>query len=164
MSVTPTHRSPIGSVGSLLHYWRKSRRLSQLDLALEAGISARHLSFLETGRAGPSRDMVLLLAGALDVPLRERNVLLLAAGFAPVYKETALEAPELESVRAALDAILGQQEPFPAVVMNRRWDVIASNVAASRFFGFLLEDTRSEERRVGKEGGAGGREDAARER
>lgn len=88
--------------------------------------------------------MVLLLANVLDVPLRERNALLLAAGFAPVYKETQLDAPELQSVRVALDAILRQQEPFPAVVMNRHWDVLMGNAAASRFFGFLLGDVTTE--------------------
>jgi transcriptional regulator with XRE-family HTH domain len=134
----------VGSVGSLLHYWRKARHLSQLALATEAEISARHLCFLETGRAKPSRDMVLLLASVLDVPLRERNVLLLAAGFAPVYKETQLDAPELQSVRVALDAILRQQEPFPAVVMNRHWDLLMGNAAASRFFGFLLGDVTTD--------------------
>lgn len=131
---------PQSSVGSLLQHWRRHRRLSQLALALSAEISPRHLSFLETGRARPSREMVLRLAGVLDVPLRERNALLLAAGFAPVYAETGLDAPVLASVRGALDAILGQQEPFPAVVMNRHWDIVGTNEGASRFFGFLLGD------------------------
>ena len=126
------------SVGALLQYWRKARHLSQLALANEADVSPRHVCFVETGRARPSREMVLLLAKALDVPLRERNALLLAAGFAPVYKETKLDAPELGQVRLALDAILRQQEPFPAVVMNRSWDVLATNEAAQRFFAFLL--------------------------
>src|SRR5262245_48431920 len=138
MAEARTSPRPRGSVGSLLQSWRRTRHLSQLVLAGEAGISARHLCFLETGRARPSREMVLLLAGVLDVPLRERNLLLLAAGFAPVYRESALDAPELETVRVALDAILRQQEPFPAVVMNRNWDVVAGTAAASRFFGFLL--------------------------
>lgn len=115
--------------------------MSQLDLSTEAGVSARHLCFVETGRARPSREMVLLLASALDVPLRERNALLLAAGFAPIYREANLDAPEIASVRSALDAILRQQEPFPAVVMNRSWDILATNAAASRFFGFLLGET-----------------------
>lgn len=144
MTHAPPVQEAVGSVGPLLQYWRKARHLSQLALATEAEISARHLCFLETGRAKPSREMVLLLASALDVPLRERNVLLLAAGFAPVYKETQLDAPELQSVRIALDAILRQQEPFPAVVMNRHWDVVRGNTAASRFFGFLLGDTTTE--------------------
>jgi len=127
-----------GSVGTLLQYWRKARRLSQLALAVEAEISARHLCFVESGRAKPSREMILILANALEVPLRERNALLLAAGFAPLYRESKLDAPELKSVRAALEAILRQQEPYPAVVMNRHWDILNSNAGAARFFGHLL--------------------------
>src|SRR5687768_13430260 len=107
--------------------------MSQLSLALEANVSPRHVSFVETGRAAPSREMVLQLAAALDVPLRERNALLLAAGFAPLYKESTLDTPELRAVRRALDAILAKQEPYPAVVMNRRWDILTSNGAAARF-------------------------------
>lgn len=126
------------SFGALLQHWRKHRHLSQLALATEAEISPRHLCFVETGRSRPSREMVLLLASVLDVPLRERNALLLAAGFAPVYSEGGLDAPELAAVRGALDAILQQQEPYPAVVMNRTWDVVTTNRAAPRFFGFLL--------------------------
>lgn len=125
--------------GTLLQHWRQVRRMSQLALAVEAEVSPRHVCFVETGRARPSRDMVLLLASTLDVPLRERNVLLLAAGYAPVYLETDLESPELGAVRTALQAILRQQEPHPAVVMNRSWDILTSNDAASRFFGFLLD-------------------------
>jgi len=134
-----------GSVGPLLQYWRKARQLSQLALATEAGVSSRHLCFIETGRAKPSREMVLLLSQALDVPLRERNTLLLAAGLAPEFVETALDAPALEAVRGALDAILEQQEPFPAVVMNRYWDIVRTNRAAKRFFGFMLEGQRLRE-------------------
>jgi transcriptional regulator with XRE-family HTH domain len=126
------------AVGAMLAYWRKARHKSQLALATEAEISPRHLCFVETGRARPSREMVLLLASALDVPLRERNALLVAAGFAPVYRETSLDAPELGAVRAAIAAILAQQEPYPAVVMNRGWDIVATNTAAERFFAFLL--------------------------
>ena len=113
--------------------------MSQLALAHEAEVSPRHVCFLETGRAKPSREMVLLLADALKVPLRERNALLLAAGFAPLFRESSLADPQLEPVRAAIDAILAQQEPFPAVVMNRRWDIILTNEAAHRFFGWLLD-------------------------
>jgi transcriptional regulator with XRE-family HTH domain len=126
------------AIGTLLQYWRKTRHLSQLAVATEAEVSPRHLCFLETGRARPSREMVLILASVLDVPLRERNSMLLAAGFAPVYRETRLDAPELGPVRAALEAILRQQEPHPAVVMNPRWDILDTNRAAKRFFGFLL--------------------------
>jgi transcriptional regulator with XRE-family HTH domain len=133
------------SIGAMLQYWRKTRQLSQLALANEAEVSPRHVSFLETGRAKPSREMVLLLASVLNVPLRERNALLLAAGFAPMYSEASLDAPELGPVRAALDAILRKQEPFPAVVMNRRWDILKTNDAATRFFTFLLGERESKE-------------------
>jgi len=124
--------------GRLLQQWRRVRGKTQLDLALEAEVSPRHLSFVETGRSTPSREMVLLLASALEVPLRERNILLGAAGYAAVYSETRLEAPELEPARLALELILAHQEPYPAVVMNRHWDLVSSNVAARIFFSFLL--------------------------
>ena len=132
-------------VGTLLQYWRKTRSLSQLALAHEAEVSPRHICFLETGRAKPSREMVMLLSNVLDVPLRERNLLLLAAGFAPAYAETRLEAPELGAVQTALRAILSQQEPFPAVVMDRHWDILQTNEAAQRFFGLLLGERVSAE-------------------
>jgi transcriptional regulator with XRE-family HTH domain len=112
--------------------------MSQFALALEADVSPRHVSFVETGRATPSREMVLQLTAALDVPLRERNAFLLAAGYAPVFRESSLDAPELRAVRSALDAILAKQEPYPAIVMSRHWDLLGSNGGASRFFGFLL--------------------------
>jgi transcriptional regulator with XRE-family HTH domain len=126
-------------VGALLSHWRKARHMSQLGLANEAGISSRHLCFVETGRSKPSREMVLLLAETLDVPLRERNQLLLAAGFAPEFRESALDAPALEAVRRALDAMLEKHEPFPAVVMNRGWDIVRANRAGQKLFGLLLE-------------------------
>lgn len=126
--------------GRLLQSWRRTRGKSQLDLALDAEISARHLSFLETGRAKPSRQMVLNLAAVLGVPHRERNELLVAAGFAPLYAETSLEAPAIEPFRRAVDLILAHQEPYPAVVMNRGWDIVRTNAAAGRFFSFLLPD------------------------
>jgi transcriptional regulator with XRE-family HTH domain len=129
----------MSDVGPLLQHWRRTRRLSQLALAAEAEVSARHLCFIETGRASPSRAMVLKLAAVLDVPLRERNALLLAAGFAPGYAESPLDAPALAAVRGALDAILAQHEPYPAVVMDRNWDIERTNEAARRFFGFLLD-------------------------
>jgi transcriptional regulator with XRE-family HTH domain len=122
-------------VGPLLRDWRRRRRLSQLDLALEAGVSARHLSFVETGRARPSAEMVLHLAGQLDVPLRERNALLLAAGYAPAYAERALDAPEMTPVREAIDRVLAGHEPHPAVVVDRQWELVAAN----RGLGVLLE-------------------------
>lgn len=113
-------------VGPLLRAWRRRRRLSQLDLALEAGVSARHVSFVETGRSHPSRDMVLHLAEQLDVPLRDRNGLLLAAGYAPVFGERELDAPDMAPLRAALDLILAGHEPYPALVVDRQWKLIAA--------------------------------------
>jgi len=113
--------------GGLLRRWRSARRLSQLDLSLQAGISSRHVSFLETGRARPSRDMVLELCFALDVPLRDRNSLLLAAGFAPAYGETDLASPDAAQARWALQLMVRRHEPFPAVVFDRRWNVLMAN-------------------------------------
>jgi transcriptional regulator with XRE-family HTH domain len=127
------------SFGDVLRHWRAARRMSQLTVATEAEISARHLSFLETGRAQPSREMVLLLAGVLDVPLRERNALLVAAGFAPVYQETPLAAPELSQVHRALGFMLTQQEPYPALVVDRHWDVLMQNEGANRLFHLFLD-------------------------
>ena len=126
------------AVGGMLARWRKLRRMSQLDLALEAGVSAKHLSFLETGRSRPSREMVLALAAVLDVPLRQQNALLLAAGFAPAWRQSELGAPELAEVNRALDFILAQQEPFPAFVVDRRWNLLRANDAAVRMTTFLL--------------------------
>src|SRR5262245_59652934 len=120
--------------GTLLRHWRGARRMSQLRLASEAGISARHLSFLETGRSRPSREMVQLLAGMLDVPLSERNALLVGAGYAPVYGERPLAAPELTHVRRALEYTLRQQEPYPALVMNGYHDIVMRNEASRRVF------------------------------
>ena len=118
--------------GPLLRQWRARRRMSQLDLAAEAEISSRHLSFIETGRAGPSREMVRLLAQVLDVPLRDRNALLTAAGYAPIYRETRLEAPAMAQARRALDFILRQQEPYPALVLDRHWNVLDVNEGSAR--------------------------------
>jgi transcriptional regulator with XRE-family HTH domain len=114
-------------VGPLLRDWRKRRRLSQLDLALEAGVSARHVSFIETGRSTPSPEMLLRLAGKLDVPQRESNELLIAAGYAPRYGALAYEAPEMDPVRRAIDRLLAAHEPYPAVVVDRHWELIAAN-------------------------------------
>lgn len=125
-------------VGSLLRHWRTTRRLSQLELALEAGTSSRHLSCVETGRSQPSREMILRLAETLEVPLRERNALLVAAGYAPRYYETDLAAPALAQTRSAIDLILNHQEPFPAIVMDRHWNVLLGNQAGARFVRFLL--------------------------
>src|SRR4051812_27029681 len=115
VSITAT-----SGVGELLRAWRQRRRMSQLDLSVEAEVSARHLSFVETGRSKPSRELVLHLAEHLDVPLRDRNALLLAAGYAPAYAERPLATDELGPVREALDKILAGHEPFPAVVVDRR--------------------------------------------
>ena len=124
--------------GTTLRTWRSARRLSQLDLATVADVSQRHVSFLETGRAKPSREMVIHLALALDIPHRERNKMLAAAGYAPEYPETAITAPALEQVRGILDAILRSHEPFPAIVVDRGWDVVMANEAAMRFTASML--------------------------
>lgn len=117
------------SVGDLLREWRQRRRMSQLQFACDAEISTKHLSFLETGRSQPSRDMVLRLAELLDVPLRERNALLLAAGFAPVFPQRALDDPALALARKAIDMVLKGHEPYPALAVNRHWTLIATNRA-----------------------------------
>ena len=135
--------SPTGAksaAGELLREWRGRRRMSQLDLALEAGVSARHLSFVETGRSVPSREMVLTLAEHLEVPLREQNSLLLAAGYAPVFTEMDLQDEQMSPVRDALDAILTGHEPYPAVIVDREWEIVASNDPA----GMLLEGVSEE--------------------
>jgi transcriptional regulator with XRE-family HTH domain len=121
----------VATTGTLLRDWRRRRRLSQLDLALEAGVSARHVSFLETGRSRPSREMLLHLSEQLDVPLRDRNQMLLAAGFAPAYTERAIDAPEMAPVREALDRILKGHEPYPAVVVDRWWDLAGANAGVA---------------------------------
>lgn len=119
------------SFGAHLREWRQRRRLSQLDLALNAEISARHLSFVETGRAQPSRDMVLRLAEHLDVPLRERNVLLAAAGFAPAFAQRSLADPALQSAHKAVDLVLKGHEPFPALAIDRHWLLVKMNAAVA---------------------------------
>src|SRR5262245_41074412 len=125
--------------GPMLRTWRRRRGASQLALALQSGVSQRHVSFLESGRARPSREMVVQLTTALDVPLRQRNAMLLAAGFAPAYRETNLAAPELLPVRKAIDHILKRQEPYPAIVIDRLWNFIQGNEAAAAFTIFLFE-------------------------
>lgn len=129
-----------GTIGGVLARWRSTRRMSQLDLALEAGVSSKHLSFIETGRSRPSREMVLTLCRALKVPLRERNGMLLAAGYAPVYRETALDAPQMAQVRAALRLILQRHDPFPAVVFDRNWDIVMANAGYARFVNDSLAE------------------------
>jgi transcriptional regulator with XRE-family HTH domain len=127
-------------VGGLLRDWRERRRLSQLELANQTGVSARHLSFLETGRSKPSRDMVLRLADQLDVPLRERNPLLLAAGFAPAYAETPMSEPPMSAVRAALRQVLTGHEPYPALVVDGNWNIIDANASFALFTEGVEED------------------------
>ena len=123
----PNARSPFGEH---LRHWRLHRRLSQQDLALEANVSTRHLSCVETGKASPSREMILRLADRLDVPLRERNTLLVAAGFSPTYGARALDDPELASARQAVEMLLRGHEPYPALAVDRHWNLVAANSAA----------------------------------
>ncbi|WP_305070652.1 helix-turn-helix transcriptional regulator [Myxococcus faecalis] len=126
---------PSRPVGELLREWRQRRSLSQLDLACRAEVSARHVSFLETGRSTPSRDMLLHLAEELDVPLRERNTLLVAAGFAPVYSENELDGPRMTAAREAVELVLSGHEPYPALAVDRHWHLVTAN----RAVGVLLE-------------------------
>lgn len=130
MSHSPAPASPAPApVGALLRAWRQRRRRSQLDLALDAEISQRHLSFVESGRATPSREMVLRLAEQLEVPLRERNALLLAAGFAPAYPERRLDEPAMAAARSAVETILHAHHPHPALAVDRHWTLVAANAA-----------------------------------
>jgi transcriptional regulator with XRE-family HTH domain len=131
------HTQPF--VGVLIRDWRQLRRLSQLDLALDAEISQKHLSFIESGRSQPSREMVLLLAETLCVPLRERNALLLAAGFAPVYGERGLDDPGLATARAAIDLVLKGHEPWPALAVDRHWTLLAANAAVPPLLGLASD-------------------------
>jgi transcriptional regulator with XRE-family HTH domain len=123
---------------SKLQFWRRRRGLSQLALAGRADVSQRHLSFLELGRSAPSREMVMRLAAALDLPLRQRNALLLAAGFAPVWRQSDLAAPELAQINRAIDFMLAQQEPFPAVAVDRHWNLVKGNAGAVRLVEHLV--------------------------
>src|SRR5688500_10420705 len=120
------------AVGDLLRHWRQRRRMSQLDFAVEANISTKHLSFLETGRAQPSREMLLRLAELLEVPLRERNTLLTAAGFAALFPQRALSDPALQAARLAVERVLQAHEPFPALAVDRHWVLLSANSAALR--------------------------------
>lgn len=138
MSHDTPERFAVSALGHLLREWRHARGLSQLELALAAGISARHLSFVETGRAQPGRDVVLRLASALDLPLRDRNAALTAAGYAPLYRHARLDAPEMAPVVRAIDFMLRQQEPYPAMVLERLGNIHRLNRAASRFLRLLL--------------------------
>ena len=126
-------------LGDLLRYWRDVRGVSQLDLSLEAGVSQRQISFIESGRSVPGRQTILTLAQTLDVPLRERNALLLAAGYAPVYSEAPWNAQEMHSIIRALERVVRQHEPFPAIVMDRHWNVLMTNDAAPHFFSHFID-------------------------
>lgn len=138
MSIKPCGKAAT-ELGSLLRRWRSVRGRSQLDLALEAGLSQRHLSFVESGRSTPGRQKLLDLAEALDVPLRDRNALLLAAGYAPIYADDGWDAPQMRSITGAVDRLLRQQEPYPAILMDRYWNVLATNEAAPHFFGHFVD-------------------------
>ena len=127
----------LNSFGALLRYWRAKRGLSQLELAGDSAISQRHLSFLESGRSQPSREMVLKLGLVLGIPLRQRNLMLTAAGFATAYTERNLSDPELREVKQALDFMLAQQEPYPAIVVDRLWNLVMANAAAGRMLQWL---------------------------
>ncbi|HEX3786013.1 MAG TPA: helix-turn-helix transcriptional regulator [Pseudonocardiaceae bacterium] len=133
MTTVPTAPTVARPIGELLREWREQRRLSQLELSSRAEISSRHLSFVETGRSAPSRAMVLHLTEQLDVPLRERNRLLLAAGYAPVYGETTMDAPRMAAIRAAVRQVLTGHEPYPAVVVDRAWNLLDRNASAGMF-------------------------------
>ncbi len=124
----------VKTIGDLLRDWRRRRRLSQLDLACEAEISTRHLSFLETGRSVPSREMVLHLAEQLEVPKRDRNVLLVAAGYAPIFPERSIQDPLLQSARKAIDIVLEAQKPYPAFALDRHWNLVAGNGALPQLY------------------------------
>jgi transcriptional regulator with XRE-family HTH domain len=125
--------------GVLLRQWRDVRGKTQLDLSFDAGVSQKHISFVESGRSIPSRQMLLDLAQALDVPLRERNELLMAAGYAPLYSDQALDAPLMDSISKALQRMLRQHEPFPAIVMDRYWNVLMTNDAAPGLFNCFID-------------------------
>lgn len=138
-SPKPTAKPAANELGVLLRHWRDLRGKSQFDLSLDTGVSQRHISFIESGRSIPGRQTLLEIAQALDIPLRDRNTLLLAAGYAPIYSEGAWNGPEMQSVTGALERMLRQHEPFPAVVMDRYWDVLMTNEAAPRFFNCFID-------------------------
>ncbi len=143
-----THGSP-GELGRLLRHWRRVRGASQLRLSLDSGVSQRHISFAENGRSRPSAGTVVALAEALDVPLRDRNALLVAAGHAPAYSAQPWDAAEMDGVTRALRRMLGQHEPFPALVLDRDWTVLMANDAAPRFFGRFVDlDARPKPRNL----------------
>ena len=129
----------VPQLGELMRYWRQERGKSQLDLSMDTGISQRHLSFVESGRSAPSRDLLFIVSDALNIPLRERNTLLLASGFAPQYSEQSIDAGQMEVVTRAIDRMLQQHEPHPALVLDRHWNIVRANEAAPRFFGSFID-------------------------
>jgi len=129
----------VPQLGELLRYWRQERGKSQLDLSMDTGFSQRHLSFVESGRSAPSRDFLSIVSDALNIPLRERNVLLQASGFAPQFSEQSIDAGQMAVVTRAIDRMLQQHEPHPALVLDRHWNVIRTNGAAPRFFGSFVD-------------------------
>ena len=129
----------VPQLGELLRSWRQERGKSQLDLSMDTGISQRHLSFVESGRSSPSRDFLSIVSDALNIPLRERNVLLLASGVAPQYSEQSMDAEQMAIITQAIERILRQHEPHPALVLDRYWNVIRTNEAAPRFFGSFVD-------------------------
>jgi transcriptional regulator with XRE-family HTH domain len=138
-SPKPIAKPAANELGVLLRHWRDLRGKSQFDLSLDTGVSQRHISFIESGRSIPGRQTLLEIAQALDIPLRDRNSLLLAAGYAPIYSDGAWNGAEMQSVTDALERMLRQHEPFPAVVMDRYWDVLMTNEAAPRFFNCFID-------------------------
>jgi transcriptional regulator with XRE-family HTH domain len=132
-------KPPATDLGELLRHWREMRGKNQLALSLDAGVSQRHLSFIENKRSVPSRQTLMDIAQALDIPLRDRNALLLAAGYAPVYSEAAWNAEEMRGITKALNRVLSQHEPFPALVMDRYWNVLMTNESAPRFFNCFID-------------------------
>jgi transcriptional regulator with XRE-family HTH domain len=138
-SSNPNLRPPTDDIGELLRYWREMRGKNQLDLSLDTGVSQRHLSFIENKRSVPSRQTLMDIAQALDIPFRDRNALLLAAGYAPLYSEGAWNSHEMKSITKALERMLTQHNPFPAVVMDRYWNVLMTNESAPRFFNCFID-------------------------
>src|ERR1700744_2625381 len=133
------HSIKVQELGDLLRYWRGKRGKSQLELSLDTGISQRHLSFVESGRSVPSRDLLSTVSEALGIPLRERNTLLLASGYAPLYNECAWDGAEMAAVTQAVERLLLQHEPHPALVLDRYWNVIRTNTAAPQFFASFID-------------------------
>ncbi|MET4576263.1 helix-turn-helix domain-containing protein [Ottowia thiooxydans] len=137
--LTPPHPA----IGLLVQQWRKRRRISQMQLAFDAGLSTRHLSFIETGRSRPSPEVLISIAGQLDVPFRERNVMLMAAGYAPRYPQKSLDAPDMQPVHTALTRLLQAHQPYPGLVLDRKWNVVLANPAAMSLASLLPESLRT---------------------